>query len=1195
MKKLYSQHLQKTIILALLLFAFDNLEAQLKFRYLFGLVKPYACNIKPTIVCPANFSACPKASLDPSSTGYATGKAGGPNCSAPVITYHDDTISLGPCSGSIDLMRIWTATDPQDPLLNSSCVQMIKLSDNIKPVISNCPINITAQAGPNCKANVTWAAPTVTDNCGKLFLTVTHISGDAFPIGVTTVIYTAEDLCANLVTCSFTITVSGACCHTNPIITCPINYSGCPGDTILPDQTGKAIVLPGDASCSIPTFSYKDSVLTTGPCTGGIKLIRIWKAVDPYDATLYSTCLQTIELKDIVPPSLNNMPSNLTVNPGNDCKAIVMWTAPIATDACGIQSLSSSYPSGSSFNEGVNTIIYTANDFCGNTISKSFTITVASCCTNSPTIQCPLNFSSCPGTNTDPTTTGNALAVKGNPGCDTPFISYTDSVVNNTCPGAKMIYRKWKATDPNNTSLNSTCIQYIELKDIMPPVFTSCPSNITVYTNTIDCKAAVQWNTPTVTDNCGSTINLTSNFPSGSLFPVGVVTIIYNASDICGNTIQHSFTITVLNNCCNATPKIYCPANYNGCPIEHCGVNISGTASAEPGTPGCPIPIVSFRDSLLNLYSYCTNAKKFIRIWRATDPNDSKNYVECKQTIDLIDKTPPVWNFCPQDITVNAYGDCAKTVSWNPPTATDNCSSMVQISSNYYPGQSFPAGTTQIIYTAKDACGNTITHSFKITVIGSGLSITCPSDIVVERTDPQLPGAYVNWPHPNVTTCGSCKDTLKGFIYMGTYNGSKYYCSKTTETWSNARNICSSLGGFLAVINSSAENNFVASKLMGGTAFIGLHDSNIEGNFEWVNNEPVNFINWYPGQPNNANGDQDYVEMLPDGTWNDQYGNSYREFICEVPCYTLTQIEGPPCGSLFKCGSTRVTYVATEGNFKDTCSFNVTVKCNGNKYCDSYGQSCSYLWIKNVNICTINNTTGSNNGYAFFPYPCGELKWGNTYNICLTPGFFSNAYTVYWKVWIDYNGDGDFMDLDEFVAYGTGSSTICGNITLPWNCQCSVNNTRMRVSMSYSCYPGNSCSIFTYGEVEDYCINISKGNLKSDDVNGLAKKIDATEMFGQWSNQNDLEIRSIHSLDEGSEASLELLPNPATSILNISIAGVKNSNLRIINSEGIEIFKNQIESSLYQLDVSNWESGIYLAIMENENSQRIIKKFSIVH
>ncbi|MEP7195958.1 MAG: HYR domain-containing protein [Saprospiraceae bacterium] len=1193
MNKLNSLNAQKAIFLLLLLCFSYQAQGQLRIRHLLGLLKPSICNSNPIIHCPPKFAACPSASLLPSNTGFATGEPGGPDCSFPIISFYDDTLNLGTCPGAIKLMRVWIATDPQNNLLNSSCTQIIELSDTIAPVISNCPANLTVSSGPNCKANVSWIAPNVSDNCGKLFLTVSHISGDAFPIGITTITYTASDLCNNISQCSFTITVIGNCCKNNPILTCPSNFSGCPTDSLVPSTTGNPIVMPGGPFCSSPIVKYTDSIISSGPCLGAIHLIRTWKAFDPFDSTLNASCKQEIELKDTQAPTISNVPSNITVSPGLDCKATVQWVLPIGNDQCGKPTLVSSHQPGSQFSEGTTIVVYTVTDVCGNTASASFQITVSTCCSNPPILQCPLNYSSCPGSSTDPNITGQAIATKSQIGCGTPILTYSDSVINFSCPGSKLIFRKWKATDPNNPLIFSSCTQYVELKDDSPPVFTSCPTNITVNTNTLDCKATVQWQVPQLTDNCSQTINLISNYTPGTAFPVGVTTIIYTANDGCNNTIQHSFTITVINTCCNGIPKIICPPDYKGCPAEHCGTNVSGTATGNPSDPTCPVPIISYRDSLLNVYSYCPNAKRFIRIWRAADPNDPKKYVVCNQLIELLDKIPPVWSYCPPDITVQAYGACEKIVYWTPPTAIDNCSSFVQITSNYTPGQTFPTGTTVVVYTAKDECGNYITHSFKINVIGSGLSLECPSDIVVERTDPNLPGAYVSWYTPKVTTCGNCKDSLKGFIYMGTYNGSQYFCSLTTATWNEANNYCKSIGANLAVINSQAENNYIASKLMGATAYIGLHDSNVEGLFEWVDNSNTNFINWYPGQPNNANGDQDYVEILPDGTWNDQYTNTYREFICEIPCYTLKQIEGPYSGSLFKCGTTKVSYVATQGNYKDTCSFNVTVKCSGNKYCDSKAQSCGSLWIKNVSLSNINNTTGPSNGYVYYPSPCGELKWGKSYNLCLTPGFSTIAYTVYWKVWIDYNGDGDFYDQDELVAYGNGSSTLCGNITLPWNCQCPMINTRMRVSMSYGSYPGNPCCSIGYGEVEDYCINISKNNLGPDKTNSISKPINPKELAESSYNNTDLLERD-KEIGSSEINSIEILPNPANNYISILSTTKLVNSLHVYNYEGKQILQMNFTESA-QLDISDWKDGIYLFVTETNNGIRNLKKISVMH
>jgi hypothetical protein len=54
---------------------------------------------------------------------------------------------------------------------------------------------------------VHFTAPTATDNCGVASLTTTHQPGSRFPVGVTTVTYTAEDSAGNRTTGSFRVTV----------------------------------------------------------------------------------------------------------------------------------------------------------------------------------------------------------------------------------------------------------------------------------------------------------------------------------------------------------------------------------------------------------------------------------------------------------------------------------------------------------------------------------------------------------------------------------------------------------------------------------------------------------------------------------------------------------------------------------------------------------------------------------------------------------------------------------------------------------------------------------------------------------------------------------------------------------------------------------------------------------------------------
>lgn len=77
-------------------------------------------------------------------------------------------------------------------------------------------------------------------------------------------------------------------------------------------------------------------------------------------------------------------------------------------------------------------------------------------------------------------------------------------------------------------------------------------------------------------------------------------------------------------------------------------------------------------------------------------------------------------------------------------------------------------------------------------------------------------------------------------------------------------------------IGSGAENEWVrgnlATNIPGLSPIaprIGLNDVSSEGNFTWINGQPVSYLHWHPGEPNDFWG-EDSVQLYPDtGTWND--------------------------------------------------------------------------------------------------------------------------------------------------------------------------------------------------------------------------------------------------------------------------------------------------------------------------------------
>jgi|ERR1043166_5446535 hypothetical protein len=109
-------------------------------------------------------------------------------------------------------------------------------------------------------------------------------------------------------------------------------------------------------------------------------------------------------------------------------------------------------------------------------------------------------------------------------------------------------------------------------------------------------------------------------------------------------------------------------------------------------------------------------------------------------------------------------------------------------------------------------------------------------------------------------------------------NGHTYYFT-SEETWPQAEADAVGLGGHLVTIRNAAENQWLLTTFQPLTNRIGVHiglnDIAQEGTWVWVSGEPITFLNWGPGEPNNL-GDEDWGELfvrdynaLHAGEWND--------------------------------------------------------------------------------------------------------------------------------------------------------------------------------------------------------------------------------------------------------------------------------------------------------------------------------------
>jgi hypothetical protein len=235
------------------------------------------------------------------------------------------------------------------------------------------------------------------------------------------------------------------------------------------------------------------------------------------------------------------------------------------------------------------------------------------------------------------------------------------------------------------------------------------------------------------------------------------------------------------------------------------------------------------------------------------------------------------------------------------------------------------------------------------------------------------------------------------------------------------------------------------------------------------------------------------IATCTDNTYDTQL-NAYEGTCGELQCVTGID-DFCYTGSLISFPTTEGTtyYILVQGWGGNQGDFVITRTCyDGPFYCMSAGRNPFSEWIGKVTFAGEENVSGSSSYSDYLATPI-DVSRGATYPLQLTPAYAQGTRNEYFKVWIDFNHDGDFTDGGEQVfTAGPTTSMVSGNITIPIT---AVNGvTRMRVSMRYNSSPSSSCIVFANGEVEDYALNIKCNLVTStldDSGNGTLRNVSA--------------------------------------------------------------------------------------------------------
>jgi uncharacterized repeat protein (TIGR01451 family) len=521
--------------------------------------------------------------------------------------------------GDYDL--IYSATDASGNDTNR--ILRVHVADTTAPTVtapSAVTLN-TSASGASCSVTVvdldaTLGTATTSDSCSSnVTLTRSGVpAGNVFPLGTTTITYTATDASGNHSSATQAVTVVD---NTPPTITAPAPVT-VNADAGSCSAANVVLGTPQTAdNCSVA------SVTNDAPSTFPLgTTVVTWTVKDASNNP--ATATQAVTVIDSTPPTISAPPA-VTVSTGagsSSCDAFVdnntLGTAS-ASDSCAGSVTVTRNHTGNTFPVGTTDVTWTATDAAGNTATAHQSVTVID--NTAPVVTAPLNVTASTDANSCSATLnpGTATATDNcTAGVSTPVGTRNDNLPLSAPYPKGTTTITWTATDGHNNSGSAT--QTVTVNDTVKPTITA-PSAVTVNADPITCTATgVALGTPITGDNC-SVASVINNAPS--TFPLGTTSVTWTVTDGSGNTATATQAVTVVDR----TPPVITVAGANPMTI------ILGSAFSDPGataTDSCAGAISVTATSNVN-----TNAVGTYTVtYRATDP--SGNTQTATRTVKVI-------------------------------------------------------------------------------------------------------------------------------------------------------------------------------------------------------------------------------------------------------------------------------------------------------------------------------------------------------------------------------------------------------------------------------------------------------------------------------------------------------------------------------------------------------------------------------
>ncbi|XP_033746479.1 perlucin-like [Pecten maximus] len=131
------------------------------------------------------------------------------------------------------------------------------------------------------------------------------------------------------------------------------------------------------------------------------------------------------------------------------------------------------------------------------------------------------------------------------------------------------------------------------------------------------------------------------------------------------------------------------------------------------------------------------------------------------------------------------------------------------------------------------------------------------------------------------------------------HNDKCYLLSSYKASWPVAASYCRTFNSKLAEPMDQSSVAFLSGEVKGSapmrdtTYYLGGGDLFVEGEWIWMSTQAaIGVTNWNPGEPNDAGGKEDCVEIALTGLWNDDVCDQPKGFICEMDSETAQGLIG---------------------------------------------------------------------------------------------------------------------------------------------------------------------------------------------------------------------------------------------------------------------------------------------------------------